>query len=419
MACNSERRIGVSMTGGCVRDDMERNKLMRILVAIISITVLALDLAGCSKNTRSYYKFLQYDPKSGISGRYEVDEDHAARMVCYYVERDGEGRVDTIEFRRQGHMAVDGFFGAARVVYQHGDDFERRSFQDAHGKPAANVDSVFSVRLRINDNGNPIDMFNYGKDGTGSEDRFGVTQYLFTLDDEGRIVKTVRINGEGERMTDRSGLYETRFAFDEEGNIAERSNYSRDGERLAAKDNVAIVRWEYDEHGNRIEERYLGADEQPLERKDVGVATVQRRFDDQGDSIEVRYYDAGGHMTLRKDLGVAMIRYKYDPAGNIVEQRFFGADEQLKDRKDLGVAIIALKYDSLGQKTEERYFGIDEQPKETKSTKIAVLRLDYDVLGNILRETGENKKGIKVDLQQKKPASKPKKPDRKEQDDFW
>jgi hypothetical protein len=93
-----------------------------------------------------------------------------------------------------------------------------------------------------------------------------------------------------------------------------------------------------------------------------------------------------------------------------------GADEQMKDRKDLGVAIVALKCDTLGQKVEERYFGINEQPKETKTMKIVVLRRDYDWQGNLLRESGEDRKGKKVDLQVK-PATRKKKP--KADDDFW
>lgn len=416
-SCNSQDRIGVSMTEGCVRSARGRITLMRSFVAVLSAAALLLQLAGCSKNTRSYYKFLHYDSKLGVVGRYEIPEDQAPGMACYYVEKNPDGKVDTVEFRRLGHMSVDSFFGAARVVFQHGEDFERHTFQDARGKLAPNADSAYSVRLRLNDEGNPIDMFNYGKEGTGAEDRYGVTQYLFTLDDDGRIVKVVRINGEGERMTDRLGLYETRFAFDEAGNIVERSNYSRDGERLAGKDNIAIVRWQFDEHGNKIEERYFGADDQPLERKDLGVAAVEWKFDGQGDSTEVRYFDAGGHLALRKDLGVAMVRYKYDRSGNIVEQRFFGADEQMKDRKDLGVAVIASRYDSLGQEVEQRYLGIDDQPKETKTARIAVLRREYDGQGNVLRESGEDKKGKKVDMQ-KKAAPRKKKPVPKE-DDFW
>ncbi len=57
-----------------------------------------------------------------------------------------------MEYRRPGHLAADGLFGAARVVVQHGDDFDDagtiadRSNFSRDGERLAAKDNVALVR---------------------------------------------------------------------------------------------------------------------------------------------------------------------------------------------------------------------------------------------------------------------------------
>lgn len=85
-------------------------------------------------------------------------------------------------------MGTDSEFGVAQIKIEYSEGFEKRIFQDAEGKAIANNNGVYSLRLKIDNNGNPISLFNYDGEGNITADN---------NNEEGRGIKSIRINKKG------------------------------------------------------------------------------------------------------------------------------------------------------------------------------------------------------------------------------
>jgi len=228
---------------------------------LVLVTGVFLLIEGCTKKPANYYRKIELDGRYSIVGRYPVPDKIANKVNCYHFIYDEKGKLIKVEYLKSGKLQNDPYFGVARIIIEYSEGYEKRIFQDAKGKPKANSDGVYSIRLKLDENNNPISLFNYDKEGNLTEDKYGVAQYLWTLDKKGWRIKSIRIDKDGERITDNNGYYELRWKYDGKGNIIERSNHGKDGQLLEGKDGVAITRMKYDENGNTIEERYFGTDE--------------------------------------------------------------------------------------------------------------------------------------------------------------
>lgn len=332
------------------------------LTSVLLIVGLTVNAAG--KKSDAYFRHLSLDSKLAYVGKYAVDEKYAKETNCYHFQYDDMGKLETIEYLKSGKLQSDISFGVAQTKIEYTDNYEKRTFYNAKGKPTADaVSGVYSVRVKYNESTHLLSLFNYDKKGFLTKDKYSVTQYAWLLDNDGKRLKSMRMDRTGTRIVDNEGFYELRAKYDEQGKLLELANYGKDGKLMGNKGKVSILHKKYDEKGNILEEAYLS---------------------DKGELV---------NHTVNK---IAVSQIRYDNNGNMTETKYMGSDEQLKEDKS-GVAVTRWKYDSSGNLIEESYYGIDEQPKERKAGEnlsYAAVRWKYDSQGKLVQTTYLNKKQL-------------------------
>jgi len=361
---------------------------------IISLVFIAFVFSGCGKKRANYYRQIDTLSNNGsIIGTYPVPDKSFNKVNCWHFIYDKKGKLMQVEYFKLGKTNNNDVFGFAKIKIDYSESYEKRVYQDKESNPIPDTENgVYSVRLKLDKNNNPISLFNYNKDGELAEDKIGVAQYLWTLDEKGRRISSIRVNKNGERIIDYDGYYELRRKYDKKGNVIETSNHGKDGQLLENYSGYAIGRWKYNEQRNCIENCFMGTDEQLKEVKYGGYAIIRYKYDNNGNETERRFFGVDEQLKELKDLGVAIICKKYDDPGNIIEIKYSGTDEQLRKNVKTGYAVIRRKYNNLGNVAEESYFGTDEQPENNKYG-CAIYRLSYNEEGKVKGVVGLNKDG--------------------------
>jgi len=139
----------------------------------------------------------------------------------------------------------------------------------------------------------------------------------------------------------------------------------------------------YDDQGNRCDIIYIGLDEMPLVRSDLGYAQVKKIFQD-GSVIEAAFFDASGLPTPCKDGGNASYTSVYEN-GNWIESRYYDTAGELM-RMNYGYAFIQNVYDEFGQMISSRFYDTDEKsPVISSYYHGAGIDYEYDSKGNETR----------------------------------
>ncbi len=348
-----------------------------------TLALLSLTIFGCSKEPDTYFRRLDLSENMAIKGQYPVSDEMYGKINCYKLIYDEDGRITKVIYLKRGRPRKDALLEAAQVDIQYYEGFEKRTFKDAKGNPMPLSDSVYSQRLKLDEDGHPIACFNYDENGNLIEDTNRVAQYSWTLDDNGNVVRTIFLNREGKRIWTSHGIYENQWTYDKSKNTTEVSFYNQEGKIAENSDGIARIRWEYDENGDQTQEEYFNADGRPTENTDEGVSMVRWNYDQNGNWIEQKFFGTDGQLTQNID-SVSIKRLKYDEAGDVIEIKYFGIDEQLTDKNVYGVAIERYEYDQFGNMKEISYYGTDDELKNCANPDLqraAILRFDYTVDG--------------------------------------
>ena len=175
------------------------------LLAPRTLMGLALaSLAGCATLRPDCYPFVYLDSRFLIRGRHAGTGEPTPDPACYQLVHDRDGRVVSVDYRRDGRLNLDPLSGVARMTIEYSGRSEKRVHLDALGNPTPNRDGVYTIWIERDPQGNPVEWRNLGPDSRPQEER---------------------VSG------------------------------------------VAIVRWRYDERGNATEQGYFGADEQPRDHR--------------------------------------------------------------------------------------------------------------------------------------------------------
>ena len=225
----------------------------------------------------------------------------------------------------------------------------------------------------------------YQLDGTLSPDpASGVT--TIRVEHAGGAEKRVFLDTSGRPAPNLDGIYAVALTYDDKGRPLEWRNLGADGQPKEATDSgLAIFRWQLNPQGQVIEESHVGANGQLKVDRRLGVAIIRWQYDPDGNTVEESYFGGDTRPTLDRLRGVAAIRWQYGASGKTVEESYLGVDGQLKEDKPRGVAIVRWQYDSKLNTLEERYFGADQRPKGDRRLGAAIIRWQYDEYG---RETG-------------------------------
>lgn len=289
----------------------------RGLLAALGMT--AGTLAGCATagSNADCYPHIYLDTRYAIRGASRAAVSSLPERTCYQFVYQG-GKLARVDYRLGGTLSPDPASGVASIRIERTGGVEKRVFLDAGGRPAPNLDGVYAVLLRYDDEGHPLEWRNLAADGQLTEARD-------------------------------SGL--------------------------------AIFRWQLNAQGQPIEESHFGASEQLKADRRLGVAMIRWKYDPAGNTVEESYFGGDARPALDRLRRVATIRWQYGSGGRVVEESYLGPDGELREDENRGVAIVRWQYDGNANTLEERYFGSDQLPKADRRQGVAIIRWLYDKLG--------------------------------------
>lgn len=343
-------------------------------IMMLAVTLIIL-LAGCNSKQAKYYRFVEINGRYEITGRYPLSDAEGATMTCYHFIYNEEKKLASVEYLCNGKKSEFSYFGAdvasVKIEYQPG--FIEHHYLDIYGEQTDDFWGVSYRRLKLDENENPIAVFNYNKDGVLTKDTMGVTYYALRLDEKGRCVAAMRLDERGTRIYDSDGVYEVRYVYDKNDNKIETSSYGKDGQLMARSNNVATDKCKYDENNNLVELRYYGPDGQRVLNSKNGASAIKMKYNDLGLAIETAYY--GTDDQLKECDEVAIYKYEYDKNGNQTSETYYGADNQIIEGS--GHAKVQKSYDTHGNESQRSFYGIDGKLKEGVSG-VATYKYKYD-----------------------------------------
>ena len=261
----------------------------------LALILIVISYVSINYGEDFYYKKVKLDGKYKIVGRYQINREKAKKTSCYDFIYNETGKLIKVQYLENGNLNIDPYFGCAIITIEYSEGYETHIFKDVNGKPMKNEKGVYSVRLKLDKNGNPILLQNLDNNGKLMEDIDGVSQYKWILDDKGRRIISFRLNKQGEQITDKNGVYEISWKYNDKDEIIESWYYGTNGQLVEDKNGITIIRWKYDNSGN---------------------------------IIEISYYGINGKLKNRKDWGIAKIIWEYNKTGELKIAKFFGENGQ-------------------------------------------------------------------------------------------
>jgi len=221
-------------------------------------------ICGCKKvNETIYFRHVEIEGKRTIVGRYPISEELARRADCYYFTYDSLGKLIEVGHLNDGRLA--GGFGilglsVAKIEVKYLKEFEDWTYFDVNGKKAG-VFNIYSVRYKLDKNGNPISKFNYNQNGKLTKDFFhNVAHYSWERDNFGRKIREIYFDEEGKRthmifgllFIKKDSLYEKIYHYNLLLKTEEIQNLDISKRLIMDKSGVSSRRFKYDRHGNKI-----------------------------------------------------------------------------------------------------------------------------------------------------------------------
>ncbi len=313
-------------------------------------------------------------------------EDHCAG---YDYEYDKEGNREYIKYiGLDGELMVRRDLGYAQVHFSYDSDGNIKEGEYFDKDKDENGDYILTARKergyarytnKYDENGNWKESCYFGTDGAPvlrqDEGYFSIEN---EYDNEGRLIS--------QKFYD---IYDVDAVDDSEEKPLIISTkyccagflYEYDDEFDNESDNIFGFTYEKNEKGVRKTTTYIGLNEEPVIRRDLGYAMVKSVYDLEDHEVSAVFCDEAGNVTFRKEGGYAAFRNKYEN-GKWVEGKYYGADGKPILRNDTGYASIVNEYDEYGQRIKESYY--NEYGELTISTKYhcACFKYQYDEAGN-------------------------------------
>ena len=311
-----------------------------------------------------YFRKIKLDGKNSIIGKYPIySEESVKNTSCYHFTRNSEGKLIGIEYLKKAkHSKGDPFYGCSKILIEYSKDSEKWKFLDKNNKLIKNNQNVYSVIFKLDEKGRRISKANYNKTENLTNDKNGIANYLWTLDNNGNILKESYLNKYG-KVIDNYGVFFTQY--------------------------------NYDNYGNEIKESYYDNEENPTEN-DGGIAIKDKKYDKYGNLIETKFLDKDGQIKPLKN-GIAIYRKKYDNRGNNIESAIYDENEQLIEDYQK-IAIYHFKYDDMGNTTEIKLFNKDNELTEVGKGKVAIVQFEYDENGDLTKTTYLKANGEETNL---------------------
>jgi YD repeat-containing protein len=358
---------------------------MKSFISVLLITLtFVLFVEGCGeRGNEKYYRKVDIDGKYSIIGRYPISREMGMKGESYRFVYDKEENLKKVEHLVGGMLKGESFFGkdVAGVKIDNMLMQEKRSYYNIEGLPCTGKMGVNFIRLPFDENEYLKEKLNCDVTGEFIEDSYGVTQYIWFLDDRGRRIKTKFYNYVGKQIAGNDEVFERRLKYDEDGNMIERRYLDSKGRLKEDANGFAVLRQQFDPNGNVIETRYFDSDDELTEMKN-GAVIVNTEYDDNGNPVEVRYLGKDGKLA-ENNMGVAIVKSEFDSYCNIKERRYYDADKKLTEGTFYGFAIMQWEYDEKGRMIETRFLDVDGELENALNEEAAIMRIKYDEYGNI------------------------------------
>lgn len=287
---------------------------------------------------------------------------------AYYKEENGE----EVPACRTDYMV-------AGIEYEYADDGNLicEIYKDAAGQTVNRYDTGYAMKFQEYENGNLVKIHFQGyinnvlQDVPSKKYGIGSIRYIYA---NGHPVEEhyFDINGIPTLRSD-IGCAVLKKEYNNRGLIAARSYYGTDGEPILGKnEGYASVRYQYDKLGRIFLQHYYGVDQMPVISTKYYCAGMRYQYDRQGNRSDIRYLDANNNLMNRRDLGYARISKKYNADRKIVEERYFDSEGHPVERKEGGYALYKATY-------EKEH---DKNPIKT------LVKIEYrDRFGNLVMHT--------------------------------
>ncbi len=285
-------------------------------------------------------------------------------------------------------------------------------FQHANGDSAPIFDMCKVFRTKVDERGNPVELYCVRPDEELSKTGFAISRNKF--DDDGQMIESEYFDRDGHPVLGPDGSFRGTISYDSDGHVTEFATGGTDGKpivnragfhkkisefqnghevrteyrdlegRLVALDNgVAAITREYDAQGNETVTTYLGVDDRPVSNRKEGYAIRTVSYDACGRATETKFFDADSH-PVRSKKGYAGIRQTNDEFNNVKEEAYFDEKNQPGRSVD-GYAHVTREFDRNRNVTDERYFDGRGKPFLVKGA-YAEHKSRYDDHNNLIEE---------------------------------
>jgi hypothetical protein len=355
-------------------------KIMKMNLTVILTILVAIGIASCTGSTNQkkpeasvqYYRNILFSetPYDLERGSHPMTADQAKTINSYKFTYDASGRLDSVEYVRNGVLlGYSSMGGAAKIVYKYIGNKQIKSFFNKDNEPIESG-GAFQYEYMLDDKGDRTGLMFLGKDGSMIENRNKIHSWKWSKLPDG-MVRELRYNLAGEEtvMNPFCPFYELRFTYNDKGFVTKMANYKADTLYNCTAENCGDIGVSYfnfspNEQGD-VESFAVFNVIGQMSNLYWGWSKRISKYDENGYSLETVYYDQDNEYVGGKLVPVT--QNTYDSHGAITETKSLDKERKLINSPETGVAITQYKYDDKGQRTETLLFDKDNNPVKPKS----------------------------------------------------
>jgi hypothetical protein len=302
-----------------------------------------------------YFEKIELDGAYHFAGRFAVEARNLATLDAYAVTLDKAGGLTEVAYYRRGRNMPDPVFHASRIQITNDGEFEVRTWLNSRGLKVAGVDGIARQRLKKNEAGFYVNLFQYDLAGNLKEDAAGVSAYLWIPDAQGQRKRSLRLDKGGNRTADRNGVWEVESRYDPQGNLVEARFLDATGAPMEGNNGVAGYSWLYDSDANPVAETRLDTEHSNCSDYQ-GISRITWAYDKRGRATDTAFWDLQGR-AVPDGSGVARYKTDWNDRLHSVKVSRLDTEDQLV-LDDNGIALSKdIWYDQTNE-LETRTYGL-------------------------------------------------------------
>ena len=333
------------------------------------MVIFAAGLFSCQQKEKSgsettrYYRNLLFSetPWDLERGSYPLTADQVKGINNYKFTYDGQNRLVSVEYNRDGVLLDYSSMGAARVTYDYIGNLQVKHFFNQKNDSIEN-NGAFTYEYTLDQNGMRVGLRFLDKTGKPVENRNKIHNWVWQKLPDG-MIRELRYNlaGDSTVMNPFCPFYELRFSYDANGFVIRMANYDSDTLYNCTAENcgdigVSYFAFETNPNGDVLSFSVHNTTGR-LSNLYWGWAKRINKVDENGYVVETAMYDQDDEYLGGKNVPVT--RSEYDAHGALVKRINMDENRNIINHPESGVAITEYKYDEQGRRTETLRFSKD------------------------------------------------------------